>query len=255
MKKLIATLLALALLIGANAALAVPPLTSNLVKYEGEGYESAADAVTAYFEAMGRGDVMGMLSTFAIESYVDHMDRAAYIERIGTFMPNAGFEGLPMPNAYARDLLAARRWGSLAERLTNQMLKFTWPEDYGEFDLHPVRLGEGEAQAFLDAFDAPEGGEWPGDAGLKGFIPIFLTPFAAQYNSETNQKNNERMRAIYGCDAMSDVVASVRVGGQDFVQFMQCACYDGRWYNLSLQGNAANLAGLDAISGGLTPVE
>ena len=43
-------------------------------RMEGSGFASPEDAVTAYLEAMKAGDLSGMLSTFAIETYIQNVD-------------------------------------------------------------------------------------------------------------------------------------------------------------------------------------
>ena len=84
MKKLFVCLLALLLTIPALAEASdalrprrdeavedAPDVTLAGLRFEGEGYESPEEAVAAYLEAMRNGDVAGMLSTFAIETYVE----------------------------------------------------------------------------------------------------------------------------------------------------------------------------------------
>lgn len=56
--------------------------------FEGSGFDSPEEAVTAYLEAMQEGDVQGMLSTFAIETYVDNVDAQTYLTRMGAFVPD-----------------------------------------------------------------------------------------------------------------------------------------------------------------------
>ena len=63
---------------------------------EGPGYDSPEEAVTAYLEAMKKGDARGMLSTFAIETYVAEMDAQAYLERMWAFTPG-DFRGARAP--------------------------------------------------------------------------------------------------------------------------------------------------------------
>lgn len=52
---------------------------------EGAGFDSPYDAVQSYIDALNAGDVSAMLSTFAIETYVDNMDAAEAIDRIILF--------------------------------------------------------------------------------------------------------------------------------------------------------------------------
>ena len=89
MKKVLAILLAVLLLAPALACaeeLAVPSLSqSTAIKLEGSGFHTPEEAVLAYLEGLNRGDATEMLSTFAIESYVDNMDAENYLSRARSY--------------------------------------------------------------------------------------------------------------------------------------------------------------------------
>ena len=74
MKKLLICLLAL--MLAAIPALGEGTETGAI---EGPGFDSPEEAVSAYLEALKNGDAAGMLSTFAIETYVAEMDAQAYL--------------------------------------------------------------------------------------------------------------------------------------------------------------------------------
>ena len=59
--------------------------------------------------------------------------------------------------------------------------------------------------------------------------------------------------AAYGCDAMSDVVARLSIGGEEWYQCMWAARYGEKWYNLSLSGNIGALLAIRTNAGGLVP--
>ena len=61
------------------------PAVLSSGRLEGKGFASAEEAVAAYLQAMKENDVAGMLSTFAIETYVDNLDARAYLARNGSF--------------------------------------------------------------------------------------------------------------------------------------------------------------------------
>ena len=69
MKKPIVFLLILAL-----ACSFLPFAAAESGRLEGAGYDTPEEALLAYIDALNRGDVGGMLSTFALESYVEHAD-------------------------------------------------------------------------------------------------------------------------------------------------------------------------------------
>jgi hypothetical protein len=53
--------------------------------YEGPGYGSPQDAVSAYTARLAAGDLGTMVGSFAIESFVDHLDPHAYLGWIGSY--------------------------------------------------------------------------------------------------------------------------------------------------------------------------
>lgn len=139
MKKLLVCLLAL--LLAAAPALGEEAADGSAHAFEGSGFDSPEEAVTAYLEAMQEGDVQGMLSTFAIETYVDNVDAQTYLTRMGAFVPDDQ-EGVPLSNAYAREIAISRRYAGLADQLYMQYLYYSWPEEYGEFTGDALRLNE-----------------------------------------------------------------------------------------------------------------
>ena len=254
MKKLLICLLALLLA-------AAPALGEDLPSWvtdggdaareplEGPGFGSAEEAVTAYLEAMKNGDVEGMLATFAIETYVDEGDPLAYLTRIKTFFPGSA-EGLPTGDPYLRELAVACRYADLVERLCQQYLFFSWPQAYGDFNGGGLVLREeSEVEAFLEALSASTFSSALAEAELVEFVdPATLLE---TYASPANQELLAKLQASYGCDELTDVVARLDVGGEEWYQCMQCARYGERWYNLSQRANIANLLGLDSFAAGL----
>ena len=80
MKKISAILLAIALSITLCAC--------GSRKVEGNGYNSPEEALLAYAEALKTGNVDNILSTFAVETYVERFDLAEYWDNIGTVHPS-----------------------------------------------------------------------------------------------------------------------------------------------------------------------
>ena len=161
MKKLLICLLALMLTVPALAeapgglrprrdeAVEETPEVAADVRFEGEGYESPEEAVVAYLEALKKGDVEGMLATFAIETYVSEMDAQADLARMGVFQPTVGIR-MPLGGEYQRQVAVAARYGQLADSLAYQWMLFSWPEGYEAFGDESIAFQEdGDAEAFL----------------------------------------------------------------------------------------------------------
>lgn len=230
---------------------------SSSGKHECDGFDSPAEAGLAYLEAFNAGSVQDMLSTFAIETYVDHIDRPAAIERMGSFV--ASYTATyPMPTAYMRNLLVAERYGDIASRLTQQYLTYAWPDAYDDYNGNYLpfnREEAGEIEAFLDAFEYAEFNEWIGNIEFIGFETPESLGVSELYYSESNQINLARQANCYGCDDIEDVVMRIRVNGEDYLQFLSCARYGDRWYVQEFGGNIAVLLALSYLCAGLAPAE
>ena len=262
MKKLLICLLALMLTVPALAeapgglrprrdeAVEETPEVAADVRFEGEGYESPEEAVVAYLEALKKGDVEGMLATFAIETYVAEMDAQAYLERLRSFSPTTG--SMPLGGDYQRQVAVAVRYGQLANILAYQWTLYSWPEGYEEFDGTAVRLLEdGAVEALLAGLaENDAAARWQG-MEVVGFVePVELSD---KYLNESNQQNIARQAASYGCDELVSVAVKLDIGGEEWYQCMDVARYGGKWYNLSFVGYIGHLLGLSIYSGGLVP--
>ena len=254
MKKLLVCLLALVLA-------AIPALGEDLPSWvtdggdaareplEGPGFGSAEEAVTAYLEAMKNGDLEGMLATFAIETYVAEMDAQADLARMGVFQPSYGMR-LPLGGDYQRQVAVAVRYGQLAESLASQWMLYSWPEGYAAFDGASVALSEdGAVEAFLTNLAENDAAARWQEMEVVGFVEPEL--MSTQYSD--GAESRARQAASHGCDEIVSVVAKLDIGGEEWYQCMDVACYGGKWYNLSFVGYIGHLMGLSVYSGGLAP--
>ena len=244
MKKLLICLLAL--LLAAFPALGEGTGTGAI---EGPGFDSPEEAVTAYLEALKKGDVEGMLATFAIETYVAEMDAQADLERMGVFQPSYGMR-LPLGGDYQRQVAVAVRYGQLAESLASQWMLYSWPEGYAVFDGASVALNEdGDAEAFLAGLAEGDAAALWQEMEVVGFVEP--ERMSTQYSD--GSQSRARQAASYGCDEIVSVVAKLDIGGEEWYQCMDVARYGEKWYNLSLCGNIGTLLGLSSFTGGLAP--
>lgn len=231
--------------------------------FEGAGFETPEEAVEAYVASFNEGNVSGMLSTFAIETYVDNVDAQKYIERIRAVSINIA-EGIPASNDYIRSILILNRYGSLAESLFRQYIEYNTPEEYENLKDGGVQLlgEEGAAEAFIAAMSEAPMENWFGKIELSGFLSVEQTGefiqddnLAEDYFSEISQRNIQRMADGYGCDELREVPALLKIDGTDYLLCMQCARYGDQWYNISLQGCLATILGFDLLCVGLVSLE
>lgn len=224
--------------------------------FEGPGFDSPEDAALAYIEAFNAGDVQGMISTFAIETCVDHVDRQAMIERAR--MSSASSQNCcPMPTPYVRDLMVSERYGDIARQLRWQYMRYAMPEAYGDNIGKPVPFQSDDRtqqiQDFLSAFDSSPVNGWIGNIVFVEFVPPEeLTDY---FMGERNQEYLNSSVACTGCDEIAEVVVHIQINGKDYYQCLECARYGDRWYVQNLGGNIGQVLGVDPYAAGLVPVD
>lgn len=230
-------------------------LPVSAITYESEGFSSPEEAMEAYLEYMNQGDIQGMLSCFAIESYVEQMDPEAYLTRIGA-VNAAIFVGSPAKTEYMNNLLAAKRYGKLSDMLLRCFLKYTY-QDTEFSDLGDGGVTQIKDQATMDAlFEIMDRSPL-----LQGIGKIKVNSFEdpadyyEKYNDERNQTiREERYRQSFGCDEYQDVACVFTMDGTQYVQFMGCGSYGGKWYLTDFGGQIGSLLGLDFAYAGMIPL-
>ena len=224
--------------------------------FEGPGYDTPQEAVLAYIDAMRENDVAGMISTFAIETMVAHIDTYAYLDRINA-ANNSSWQSFPLENDYAVQLAVYQRLAEITKYLALQNITYTssgteYAESYaasypavlrGEEDIDNF-ITEMSSDRFVSALQSCEFVEWIDSNALSEF-----------YTNERNQENIDRMRKCYGMDEICHLNASLHMGGEDWILFMECGRYGDKWYNASLTGNVAMLCSLIYYAGGLLPLD
>lgn len=226
-------------------------------RLEGKGYASAEKAVEAYVKAMKQGDVPAMLSTFAIESYIDSYDTEAGLFRLRAWIPTALSDGTYrlVGNDYERQLRIHSRQASISQRLYGQLLTCSafLSDDLDSFDPGMAITFENEkdVREFLRVYRESSFGKALTEMKIEKFVdPKDLNE---AYGSEANLKNMAERSQIFGCEGYKSVAALVTLDGEEWLLTMDCANYNGRWYNLTPSGTLSTLLGADAHYYGLFP--
>ena len=232
MKKMIILLLAL---LAATVYASAEDLTTP--RLEGKGFDSPEDAVMAYIDAMNRGDVGGMLSTFALESFAEHADPYLYVERIMKINLAGIPKWFPTEDAFYRSLAVQTRYGLLAANLL-QNLAYAANGSYSP----SVRTPE-ERQALMDQLSQSPLYHFEGNTAFVRWISPaqFMNGSAAMLPGTGRDISMETLYA--GAEDVTEVLAEISVQGQTAIQGMTCAKYNGRWYNLEFGGRTISLSG------------
>ena len=222
--------------------------TTGSFQVEGPGYASAQEAVEAYLAALKNADLDGMMTTFALETYVENYDFEAQLERIQAYMPTMD-PSLPNTNEFTSDLNRYQRMGSIANSIRYQYATLFMSDLALNESVRA--LEENEVAALVEQLGDPTYLE-----ELHGLEVLeFIEPEALsdQYVSEKNQENLQRLANIYGADEVQSVGVVVQIGSQDYLLCFDAVCYDGKWYTLSLGGNIGALVSMNVTSGGVMP--
>ena len=205
-------------------------------KMEGDGYDSPEEAVLAYLDAMNRGDVGGMLSTFAIESYAENMDPVLYTQYRRQYSPSANGFYLPREDIYALSLAAQARYGDLANAILCD-------EAYAAFRAPSVSVGTAEERAALEE-------QFRQSAALNPVGNVEFVRWASPVGLTRGQiahpaaGRSLAINAYVGAEDLTERIAEIRINGKTAYQGMTCARYGGRWYNLEFGGRILGFSGV-----------
>lgn len=224
---------------------------------EGPGFDTPEQAAQAYLDALKRADVDEMISTFAMETYVEHFDFEKYLGRVKAYTLSME-QRLPPVNDFSKGINLAQRRGNLATAICRQYLTLLalFAEDANITKILEggvLPLTEEETGELVRALANPEYLQTLGTLRLVEFVPP--AQLSDQYDSERNRENIAARAAAFGADELTDVAARVEIGGRRYLFFFDVARYGDRWYNLDHAGNLSNLMGVSVSYCGILPEE
>lgn len=101
------------------AAGAAKPAKQDLT-IEAEGFNSPQESAKAYLEGLKANDLNSMISTFAVESYVDHSDLQAQVEFYNMYFFMSQEINLPVTDDFSRDLNIQSRKKEIVQEIVKQ---------------------------------------------------------------------------------------------------------------------------------------
>jgi hypothetical protein len=254
---------------------------------EGPGFATPEEAAKAYLTGLRDQDIDAMISAFAVETYVEHYDFDAMVERLQAYMIN--YE-LPYPNTsdYTRQLNVESRRSRIVSQISIQYLYFNAPDALNNGA--PVTLSDPDTlsdfvkdfkrdtedsifddltiTAALSSEGLPDDPEDALEALLerlpKDVREDLLDEISEDdleymldiYLSKQNQKNIEKQAETFGAEFedVANVAVIFKADGDTWIFCPQAVRYGGRWYLQSLQGNVAIIAGMSTYMGGIAPI-
>lgn len=255
MKKAIATILVAALMAAAlccgfaeEALQEVNGGAGESGRIEGPGYDTPEEAATAYIEALQKNDLNGMLSTFAVETYVEHFDLAYLVERMRSYVITMGY--VPGISDYAAALNLEYRRSQISQSIREQYLTLMGSACVdGKPILNREQL---DGDAFLANIFAPEDRSFLSQIRFEGEF-LAMDALRDDFDGEEIASAIETCRADAGADEAECLVAKLQIAGDPYVLFINAVRYGDSWYNLSLGGIPSYRMGLDTFTGGISP--
>lgn len=211
---------------------------------EGPGYASADEAFKAYLEAMKKGDVNGMLSTFAIETYVDNIDLVERTETIGGYTVNT-MPPLEPIDRYTRAIDVEKRRSGL---VTAFLMHYYYLTGSDLYECDPIGFGDDwEYNTARDFFSDLSDDEWM--KKLSELNYELLSPkeleqiFPDKYSEEKIRESCKDVinRQCLGCDELVSNIAIIKFDGEEYYFNMDIVRYGDRWYNYQTWGSAAGI--------------
>lgn len=236
---------------------AIANAESIWVTCEGPGYDTPDEAARAYVEAMNAGDMNTLVATFAVETYVDHMDAMASLERMKVFNTSM-YYSVPVAGPLTRGILIERRRNEITQLIYNAwLLNATQNTDYEDAGSGGMVKMEDSAsiEAFLSVLNASPMEQMVGHITVTAVCapnnPLISKYMPANLNSEKVQQNMAQQLTNCGGDEFAERIVILDVDGAMGVQFMQCVRYGEKWYNYRTQSMIATMLGLEVLSNGL----
>lgn len=232
--------------------------------YEGEGFSSPEEAITAYLEALQEGNAEKMLSTFAIETATKHYNfETDYYYRDYDTQGYARISSVTLPTdtGFGYNLAVHRRAAALTENIAAPFFmaaesKFDHLEEYLESCYYDsvVLKSNKERKAYIQEHE------------LEDCMPVLKTiKIGTIYPDERMDELDERQiergkptqaerkTQIYGADEYGAYLVDVEVDGNECIFGMELLCYDGVWYNFSCGTPTMHVAASSHTGGFVSP--
>ena len=201
----------------------------NPNKFEGKGFSSPEKAIAAYVEALREGDIEKMLSTFAIESYVERFDFEAYLRKNPSIMLSAIGMSLPDGGTYRPKLNIYSRLAAIFGEIR-----------YGYFaliDVDPTLIKKVPIGDEMDEGIEALTKELSGNAFDQKRARIKTGDVLIGEDLDPNEEILEFMLDSYSSyldvDDFCEVAIEIEFDENDFLLYMLTVEINGRWYNMT----------------------
>lgn len=214
------------------------------------GFDSPEDATKAYLEALRDSDLDRMMSTFAIDIYVQNYDFEANLERVSSYGLTQEIK-LPNTNEFVTALNTETRRSAVSTAISRQYITLCAPQlDQTQ---PQILKEEGQVNQLVSQLEKDIHALPLSTLKVVGFVPP--EALSDLYLLENNQNNMAKRAAIYGADQLVSCAAVFSLNGAEYLLCVDTAQYGNRWYLQDLGGNIGGLMSLAFFTGGVIPLD
>ena len=227
---------------------------TSVSTFDGKGYHTPEAALTAFVEGMQEQDMEKMMSAFAVEEFVGHMQMDKMVEYWMGYIPQYGY----VPDSkFAGQMNVMCRRNEIIDDLRTQYLYLIGSPLADDNIRGPILSDyDGDVQELKEFCFPGNGGTFPEKIVLKGFFDIkklaaaFFEDEEIKGGIENGIQRNEK--AYEG--EIEPVSAWLVADGKDYLLCMDMIKYDDCWYGLRLGGTITYIIGI-IDTGGLISFE
>ena len=204
----------------------------STIVFEGAGFSSPENAVRAYLEGYRKIDVEEMISTFAIETFVNNYNFEAQVINNMTFSVILNSE-LAYPNKsrlLARDNIYQRLF-QVEKNIADHVVGYTEPDFSG---ITEDDLAYQEEQMLIDRII----GMFPDEGAFGAISNLSVTRFLdtgemgvdSGYNDSASKDYIDLAFVTYNIDELKDVAVSCDIGGKEYYLTFKVFRYGDKWF-------------------------
>ncbi len=244
MKKILARLTALMLLIIWILTLSACKVETNnkIVSFEVKGYESADEAALSYVKSFCQSDIDSMLSTFAIETFIENYDLKEFInsrkyyDYYNTECPFENNSDFKMQiNYYSRISELVKSFKQTYYYLILKDDNFSAIETFTRSNANDIEL-------FVNKISDPYFDEKISSAKIRRV----LTPEFFNDLDLLTYKNTTTTKYSYlNCDEIKSFAVELDFDGDEYYLFVDVGLFDNVWYNISISSSLGISVGAD----------
>ena len=226
----------------------LPAGKAGKISYEGEGFNTPAEAVNCYFEGLKNGSVQQMLQAFAWETQAGRYSLKEYVHWLHTLHVSAPVR-MQLDNPFMTELnLGSLRYYQ-SRKIYAAIRQFILEEEdnvkaQGLITNLQVDLKEEEEiDAFIQCFDNGKADKLKRLGNVRLLEPGTLIE---RYNTDSVRNQLDSYQRIFGADEILETLAVADLEGETLIFDPVLVRYGNKWYIATIHGAAFSVLGIEA---------